>query len=120
MPLIVVYNLSQSDFKEEGKIEKIEEAIFKAIRNTPELELTLNDVSWSFPQDPTISSNKIMVSIIVELLFDKPKRTLKVRQDLARRIAEAFRSVPGNEARKVEVAVKRFDPEKDGFYIVRE
>ena len=116
MPHIVIYNLAPSDFKKE-RILKIERAIEKAILDISELELTYIDIGYSFLQDPTITSDAISVVIIVELLFDKPKRTFKVRQRLAQKIGEAFKSaVKWRNLPKLEVAVKRFNPEKDGFY----
>jgi len=116
MPHIVIYNLAPSDFKEE-RILKIERAIKKAILDIPELELTSNDISYSFPQDPTITSDTVPVVIIVELLFDKPRRTFEVRQRLAQKIVFAFKlATEWKNLTKLEVAVKRFDPKKDGFY----
>ena len=133
MPHVVVWNLSEEDFHQvmvwslpggdfhqpEG-ILKIEAALVVAIVDIHELELTPDDISFSFPQDPTISqalSNEVPVVIIVELLFDKPERTTEVRQYLARAIAEAFRAaVTWRKVCGVEVAVKRFNPEQDGFF----
>ena len=116
MPHIVIYNLSISDFKGE-RIEKIEKAVKGAILDISELELTNDDVSYSFPKDPTITSDAISVVIIVKLLFDKPRRTFEVRQRLAQKIGEAFKSaVKWRKLAKIEVAIERFNPEKDGFY----
>jgi len=115
MPHIVIYNLAPSDFKEE-RILKIERAIKKAILDISELELTYNDISYSFLQDPTITSDTVPVVIIVELLFDKPKRTFGVRQRLARKIGEAFKlATEWKNLTQLEVAIKLFNP-KDGFY----
>jgi len=118
MPLIVVYNLTKDDFTEE-KIEAIEKAFIWVIKGIPELELQEKDVSFSFPQDPLVTSDEVMVTIIVELLFDKPKRNFRVRQLLAQRLAVRFRSLSGNENKDVEVAVKRFNLRKDGFCLLR-
>jgi len=119
MPLIVVYNLPYWELENEERIDEIEAAITQAILEIPELELTMADISFSFPQDPTVDSESIPVTIIVELLFEKPKRTNAVRQQLASAITAAFNKLPGNEKRTVEVAVKRFDPEKDGFAMIK-
>lgn len=117
MPHIVVWNLTKSDFEDE-KIEAIEKALTEAVVKIPELELTPDNISFAFPQDPTVTSDDIPVIIIVELLFNKPKRTLKVRQLLAKRIGEYFSTTVGKwrQLTKLEVAVKRFNPKKESFY----
>ena len=116
MPHVIIYNLAPSDLQEE-RILKIERAIKKAIVDISELELIYNDIDYSFLQDPTIISDTVPVLIIVELLFDKPKRTPEVRQRLAQKIGEAFKlATKWKNLTQLEVAIKRFDPEKDGFY----
>lgn len=117
MPLIVVYNLSKSDY-EEWKIEKTEEAIIEAVTNIPELGLKAEKISFTFPQDPTITTDEIPVIIIVELLFDEPKITHEIRQRLAKEIAKHFTTavIGWKKLTKITVAVKQFDREKDGYY----
>lgn len=118
MPLIVVYNLAEKEFGG-SIIDMIEKAITTAVLGVPELELTKDDISFSFPRDPSVESDTVPVMIIVELLFDKPKRTDAVRQRLAKEIAQTFKALPGNDNRMIEVAVKRFDPKKDGFCMIK-
>lgn len=118
MPLIVVYNLSKKEYGAQT-VGLIERTITKAVLDIPPLELTEDDISFSFPKDPTVTSAVVPVTIIVELLFDKPKRTYEVRKRLAKNIAYAFKQLPGNDDRTVEVAVKRFNPLKDGFYMIK-
>jgi hypothetical protein len=116
MPHIVVWNLTESDF-EERKIEEIEKTLTTAVVNIPDLELRPDDISFAFPRDPTVTSDKIPIIIIVDLLFDKPKRTFEMRQLLAERIGTFFSAaVNWRKLTKIEVAVKRFDPKKEGFY----
>ncbi len=114
MPLIVVYNLTPKELKDK-QIAAIESAIRRAVLALPELELERDDIMFSFPQDPSSISGKVPVTIIVELLFEKPKRTDVVRHRLATAIARAFAGFQGDAKREVVVAVKRFNPEKDGF-----
>ena len=118
MPLIVIYNLSESDFTPE-KIESIEKTITQAVLGVTELGLGKDDISFSFPKDPTVISEGVPITIVVELLFEKPKRTVEVRQRLAEAIAKTFKSLSGNDKRMIEVAVRRFNPEKDGFYAIK-
>ncbi|PIR07153.1 MAG: hypothetical protein COV55_01840 [Candidatus Komeilibacteria bacterium CG11_big_fil_rev_8_21_14_0_20_36_20] len=117
MPLIVIYNLTQDELKDEDKISAIEKAITKKILYVSELGLTEDDIGYSFPQDPTVTSNDIPVYIIMELLFDKPERTNAVRSRLAVNIREAFWETvkAWRTPKKIAVAVKRFNPEADGF-----
>jgi len=118
MPLIVVYGLREEDF-DGAIIDMIERTITRAVLEISELELTKDDISFSFPRDPSVESETIPVAIIIELLFKKSKRTDEVRQRLAESVARAFKALPGNESRMIEVAVKRFDPEKDGFCMIK-
>lgn len=117
MPHVVVYNLLKSDFESE-RIEAIEGDLTIAILGIKELELSPDDISFSFPYDPKITSGDIPVVIIVELLFDLPERTKTIRQRLAIQLGRAFKSTVTmwRKLAKLEVAVKRFDPVKDGFY----
>lgn len=118
MPHIVVYGLSESEFKAE-RIEQIENALTSAILSIPELELTENDISFFFPLDPSITSFEVPVVIIVELLFEKPRRTKEIKQLLAERIKETFKSVVWywrkGQISKLEVAVRPFNPQTEGF-----
>lgn len=114
MPHIVIQNLTNDDFEE---IEKIEEAITKTIVAIPKLGLKKDDISYHFPKDTSVISDDVPVVIIVELLFEKPERTKEVRDQMAKAISEAFRKTAFvyRNIKSVEVAVKRFDPNKDGF-----
>lgn len=109
MPLIIVYNL----WKFDSTID-IEHALKKAVADIPELNVDQAQVSVFFPRELDVPPGA-GTTIIVELLFDKPERTPQVRQRLARNLGRAFKSAV-ERGRRVKVAVKRFNPEKDGFY----
>ena len=84
--------------------------------------IPLDHVSCSFPQDPSVPTNPYPIAtLIIELLFEKPERTHEKRRDYAKALAEACKQelnrLRGTTDAKVEVAVKRFNPEKDGFYV---
>lgn len=115
MLLIVVYNLSTDEF-DPDKIEKIESAIKGQTQLIPELRVAKNEIYFSFPQDPTVTSTNVPIVISAELLSDSPKITAEIKQRFAGNIAVAFKRLPGNEHRTVTVVVKCFDPGKDGFY----
>jgi|GEM_PF-2592629 len=118
MPHVVAYNLNSADFDHIGQIECFITAAVVAIS---ELKLKDDDLSFSFPRDPSVTSDKVPVIIIVELLFDKPERTHEVRQLAAKRIADAVSlAIDWRKHAGIEVAVKRFDPKKDGFFALPE
>jgi len=125
MPQIIVWGLLPEEIADSsgepgkiGKLEKIEEAITQAVLSIPELELKKSDISYSFPEDSSVKAH-YPVEISVELLFEKPKRTQEIRQLLAERIATSFKeTVVWRIPSKVRAAVKRFNPEKDGFFSV--
>lgn len=114
MPLIVVYGLRKDEYSSKS-IALIEDCIVAAMLSVEELGLKKGDISFSFPSDPSIISMGLDAVIIVELLFDKPERTFEVKQRLAMVIARAFKKLMGVTHSVIEVAVKRFDPNKDGF-----
>lgn len=122
MPHVVVYNLPKSEYKD-NKLTGLEAAICKAFLGIPELGLSKEDISFSFPLDPSVMkrTDSIPIVIIVELLLHKPKRTYDIRKKLAYFIAYQVTDVliawrwfikP-----KIEVAIKRFDPDYDGFFV---
>ena len=117
MPHIVIHGLNSIDFGE-TEIALIESNLSGAIVLIEELQLKEGCISYSFPLDPTIMSDDVPVVIFVECLFDKPERTTEVRKKLAEDIGRMFRSTAEawRKVGEVVVFVKRFDPEKDGFY----
>lgn len=114
MPVIICYGLHEDDF-EDQRITKLEKAIISAATKIRDLGLTSQDISFYFPRDPTITSDTIDLVIIVDFLFIKPERTLMVRQGLAQAIASAVKKLKGNNNRKIEVFVRRFNPKEEGF-----
>lgn len=121
MPHIVVYNLTPKDRKH---VDQIEKKVNAAILEINELGLTEEDISYSFVVDDTVTSEEIPIIIIVELLFDKPERTDKVRQRLAEDIGNALDFALGQWRKtlplKMEVAVKHFNPKHDGFWALNQ
>lgn len=116
MPHIVVYNLIDLDF-EKKNIDSIEKAIIGVVTGMKELDLTQEDISFSFLVGPTIVSRKIPIVVIVELLFEKKERTFEVRERLAKELGQAIESTISDwrYMAGIKVAVKRFNPKKDGF-----
>ncbi|MEK7532520.1 MAG: hypothetical protein AAB579_02875 [Patescibacteria group bacterium] len=77
-------------------------------------------VSSFFPHDPSVPTNSI-ATIMVELLFDTPERTNERRREYAEKLGLAVEGFLNHRRHttdaRVEVAVKRFNPERDGFYM---
>lgn len=107
MCLIVIHGLGKDEFGEE-RIAAMERAIASTMWLIEGLELTKEDVSFSFVHDPSIISNTIGLTVIVELLTEKPKRTPPARDKLAQDIGYALKALPGNESRGVKVGVREF------------
>ena len=108
MPFIQVWNVPSPPPERFAYWTAIAQAkVAAAAVSVPELKLANKDVTVRFFHDPPSFSAGLgatahvdPITVIVELLFDKPERTLEVR----RRFASALLS-----------AVKKFDPEKDAF-----
>ena len=119
MPHFLIFNLVKID-REDKNITKIEESIVTAVTNIKELNLTKDDISFSFLEDSSVTSENIPIIIIAELLFKKPERTSEVIQRMASAIGQGFQATISQwrtlPLPKLEVAVKKFDPEKDGFW----
>lgn len=123
MPLITIWNWSRELFKPtlDGTFRG-HNSFAHLLRETcvaakvpgidgPEL------VSVCFGGNQVLPDDRTLI-IIVELLNDLPERTMEVRQRLAealqQRALELINKISQQEW-NVEVAVKRFDPVKDGF-----
>ena len=119
MPHIVVYNLLPSEIRDKLQLGSIERAITKEIISVKELKLKTEDISYTFPEDPSVTPDECPIVVIVDLLFEKPERTWEVRNFLAQSIAGALlyeiKKIRGRLPSGMRVAVKRFDPAKDGF-----
>lgn len=116
MPHFVVYN-ARPDTEIEWR-EELAEIIENAVLGVAELGLNQDDpdaVTVSMPVDPSVPAGdyKPPITVIGEVFFDKPERTLEVRRRVAQLVYAAVKHVFPD--RKVEVALKRFDPEKDAF-----
>lgn len=114
--IVVVYNLTRSECADDGKVKAIENAVGQAFADmAPDFGVSAKiDPIFSFPYDPSVTSKKIPVAIIMEGFNPCPMEK-EDRGELAERIAKYFRTIPGNKGRKVAVIVKRPD-EGDGEY----
>ena len=122
MPLITIWNWNEEwfNFPQDGVYRKmnlakiLRQAVVEA--GIPGIDgVELVSVCFAGPQ---VLSDDRTLAIIVELLNDLPERTDNIRQRLAEKLWKAAMDhLEGTACREwnVEVAVKRFDPVKDGF-----
>ncbi len=70
MILVVIYNLSTVDYQP-GNPEKLENAITqKVLSHGGQIGLTQRNVFYSFPKDPTITSDDIPIIISIKYIPD--------------------------------------------------
>ncbi|MBI5071444.1 hypothetical protein HZB93_00920 [Candidatus Falkowbacteria bacterium] len=88
-----------------------------------ELKLSASDIVieiWDVSVNAFVEGEEhAPVVIVVELLFDNPERTIEVRRKLAEALGKAakgYYTMIDGSSWPVEVAVKRFSPEKDAFW----
>lgn len=112
MPLIVIHNTHRNDFLDSSRFIN---GLKRTVAGVSELKIGESDVMISINQGVADGDDQTIV-VIVELLFDKPERTFNVRHQLAKSICEYISKYFINKSCKVEVAVKKFNPEKDAFY----
>jgi len=127
MPLIIGYNISplfDNDPHGTTGHHYWRDDLAKVVKNVTRDFWQLGDgeVTCFFPHDPTVPTDHYPVAtIVVDLLFDKPDRTPERRKEFAKLLAEAVRDrlnkQRGTTDAKVEVAVKPFNAEKNGFYM---
>ena len=107
MPLVTVFNLRRED-----RLSELEEATRHALTSMP--ELAINDYEIDLvpvlrPDDFVGEVTRINVD-----LWERAERTKEALQELATRLAQAFRAVAG-EDRKVKVVIKPYEVERSGW-----
>ena len=107
MPLVTIFNLRKED-----RLSEIEEAVRKALTSMPPLEISDNAVDVV----PILASESVPGTItrINVDLWEKKVRTKEALQDLATRVAEAFKRVAGPD-RKVKVVIRPYDLDRSGW-----
>ena len=107
MPLVTAFNLRRED-----PLAEIEAALRMAIKSMPALEI--HDEEVDFVPVSTPDGFRATVARIYLDPWEGSARTKDALQELATRMAEAFRSVVG-EDRKVKVVIRPYDVEKSGW-----
>lgn len=112
MPIIIVYGVGKVTATQE-RMSLFELDLRQATASIKDLALKPDQVTCFFPGDIFRPHKGDEIIIFVEGLFEKPKRTAKVRKQLAYTlIGVAFEHLP--DADFVECFIRPFDP-KSGF-----
>jgi len=118
MPILFVYGVRLTS----KKMDALYNNLRASVEAIPELDLTRDDVSVHFIETMFVGNEKA-ITVMVEGLFEKLPRTHEVRTRLADRIRdiilEAHKTYVKGAIHVIEVPVKRFDPDKDGFSVHR-
>ena len=107
MPMVSVFNLRRED-----RLAELEEAITTALTSMPELAIhdrEVNVVPLLMPDGFDGAVTRVNVD-----LWERAERTKEALQELAPRVAEAFRSVAGDE-RRVKVVIRPYDVAASGW-----
>jgi hypothetical protein len=107
MPLVTAYNLRRAD-----PLAAIEKAVRDALTSMPELGINDHEVDL-VPVLVPDSFDGATTRINVDL-WERDERTKEALQQLAGRVAEAFRAVTGTE-RKVKVVIRPYDVGRSGW-----
>lgn len=114
MPILIVYGMPKSTIGLKNLIKCLQESV----SSVTELYLEENQITVLFPPDLVDEGLGEELICIVEGLIKKRNRTPEVLKQLAEKIRETLKifSIPNiPNCTLVEVFVKKFDPEKDGF-----
>ena len=107
MPLVTAFNLRADD-----RLPQIEQAIRLALTSMPELKINDFEVDL-VPVIAAPGFDGTVTRINVEL-WEQPYRTTEALQELATRVAKAFKEVVGSD-RKVKVVIKPYDGQAAGW-----
>lgn len=107
MPRVTVFNLRNAD-----PLPQIEAAIRDALTSMPALEIHGHEVDLVPVLEP--DGFRAAVARIDVDLWEHPQRTKDALQELATRVAHAFRSVT-EENRRVKVVIRPYDVGTSGW-----
>ena len=121
MPVLIVYGMphippggAATDQILEGLVDDLQKVAAQV------LNLHKEEISVFLPRDLVNSGLGKELVCMVEGLFEKPERTIEVRQQLAESIKSAlyyFAQEYLPSCPKIEVLVKRFNQDVDGFAV---
>lgn len=119
MPLILVWNQDPSHISVPGGIPVLAHELGKACVSVDALGLKdASDVLVSFQGGAIraeLEQPPAPLLIVVELLYDKPERTIEVKRLLAEALGSAARMCVGS-TRAIEVFVRTFNPQHEAAW----
>lgn len=120
MPVLIIYGMPEQAGAPPLFIEPYLPDLVKKLQvaAVKVLDLPGSGVSVFFPVDRMAEGLGEEIVCIVEGLFEKPERTIERRQELAATLRSTlydFVRVNLQNCKKVEVIVKRFNQDLDGF-----
>jgi len=101
MPLVTAFNLRRED-----RLDELEQAVREALSGKPDLHINDGEVML-VPVVKADGFHGTVTRINVEL-WERRELTKEALQELATRVAEAFKAVAGRE-RKVIVVIRPYD-----------
>ena len=107
MPMVTVFNLRSED-----RLSDLEEATKRTLTSIPELAINDHEIDLVPVLRPDGFGGEV-TRINVDL-WKRAERTKEALQDLATRLAKAFKAVAG-EDRKVKVVIRPYDVEESGW-----
>ena len=107
MPLVTALNLRRED-----RLSEIEQAVRNALVSMPELKINDYEVDLA-PVFKPDGFHGTVTRINVDL-WERPERTKHALQELATRVANAFKEAVGRD-RKVTVVIRPYDVGKSGW-----
>ena len=107
MPLVTAFNLRRED-----RLSEIEQAVRHALVSMPELKINDYEVDLA-PVFTPDGFHGTATRINVDL-WERPERTKDALQELATRVANAFKAVVGRD-RKVTVVIRPYDVGQSGW-----
>ncbi len=121
MPLIHVWNYSPSeDGTAQGRMPKLYYDLGRACMSVTELgikdatDVLISNHGAAICADPDAKTAAALV-LIVDLLYDKPERTIEIKRKLAEAIGRAAHEGVGTR-RPIEVFVRTFNPQTEASW----
>lgn len=115
MPVLIIYGMPAVN---EAGLSYLARQLQEVVAGIKTLGIFSSDVSVFFPMDRMNTGLGEEIICFVEGMFVKPERTTEVRQQLAVTVRNHLVSMARDglpQCQRIEVFVKQFNPEKDGF-----
>ena len=107
MPLVTAFNLRRDD-----RLADIERAVREALVSMPALKINAHEVDL-VPVFKPDGFHGTVTRINVDL-WERAERTKDALQELAARVARAFKDIAGQD-RKVTVVIRPYDVQRSGW-----